>query len=107
MPPTTETGCQRTLKIPYTASMVCDAQTIWHCFPYFFMFAITYIIAMDNNLPFSHPRKSEMTLDDVYFWNDTIKDWRNLLKPDKYKLIIIETLKELVQKDLVTVYGFV
>ena len=30
-----------------------------------------------------------MKLGEVYFWTDTIKDWKQLLKPDKYKHIIV------------------
>ena len=48
-----------------------------------------------------------MFLDEVYFWTDTIKDWKKLLEPDKYKKIIIETLKDLSDKNKIVVYGFV
>jgi hypothetical protein len=62
--------------------------------------------AMENNLLFNQPRKSEMDINSIYFWTDTIKDWKNLLQKDKYKIIIINTLKELSEKNLVCVYGF-
>ena len=29
-------------------------------------------------------RNSRMEFDLVYFWTDTIKDWKHLLKQDKY-----------------------
>lgn len=48
-----------------------------------------------------------MVLDEVYFWTDTIKDWKHLLKKDKYKQIIINILKDLTNKELIAVYGFV
>ncbi len=56
---------------------------------------------------FASPRKSQMRLGEVYFWTNTIKDWKNLLKPDKYKLVILEQLQWLVQRKKVAVYGYV
>ena len=52
-------------------------------------------------------RNSKMELGEVYYWTNTIKDWKHLLKQDKYKLLIINTLKELVDKKLIAVYAFV
>jgi REP element-mobilizing transposase RayT len=52
-------------------------------------------------------RNSRMTLHDVYFWTDTIKDWKHLLKKDKYKELIINFLKDLSDKKQVVIYGFV
>lgn len=52
-------------------------------------------------------RKSTLVLGEVYFWTNTINDWRNLLQPDKYKQLIIRTLQELKRKDLIEVYGLV
>jgi len=48
-----------------------------------------------------------MKLDELYFWTTTINDWKNLLKPDKYKELIISIWKDLTDKGLVTIYGFV
>ena len=48
-----------------------------------------------------------MSLHEIYFWTDTIKDWKNLLAPDKYKLIITNTLQQLHQRNLINVFGFV
>lgn len=48
-----------------------------------------------------------MVLGEVYFWTNTIKDWKHLLRPDKYKQLIIKTLRELKQKELIVVYGLV
>jgi len=52
-------------------------------------------------------RKSSMILNEVYFWTNTIKDWNNLLEPIKYKQLIINTLMQMVAKELIRVYGFV
>lgn len=62
---------------------------------------------MDYNLLSKHIRNSRMSLHETYFWTDTIKDWKLLLKPNKYKEIIITTLKQLHERKLITVYGFV
>jgi putative transposase len=48
-----------------------------------------------------------MNLEEVYFWTNTIKDWKALLKQDKYKFLIIDLLKDLVAKNLIIAYGFV
>ena len=52
-------------------------------------------------------RNSRMEMNEVYFWTSSIKDWKKLLVQDKYKLLIINLLNELVQKELIAVYGFV
>lgn len=52
-------------------------------------------------------RKSQMDIGKTYFWTSTIKDWKHLLKPDKYKQLLVDILKGLVTKNLVVVYGFV
>lgn len=52
-------------------------------------------------------RKSTMKLNEVYFWTDTIKDWKHLLRPEKYKMLIIEILKSLVDKGRIRVYSYV
>ena len=51
-------------------------------------------------------RNSSMKLNEVYFWTDTVKDWKTLLIHDKYKQIIIDSWKWLVDKQLVNIYGF-
>jgi putative transposase len=48
-----------------------------------------------------------MNLNELYFWTSTIKDWINLLTDDKYKFLIINTLKDLVEKKQIIVYGYV
>jgi putative transposase len=55
----------------------------------------------------THIRNSRMNLNETYFWTDTIKDWHHLLKPDKYKEVIIEELQWLKNKNKIAVYGFV
>jgi REP element-mobilizing transposase RayT len=48
-----------------------------------------------------------MELLQVYFWTNTIKDWKNLLQKDKYKALIIDQLKWLCDRNKIVVYGFV
>jgi putative transposase len=50
---------------------------------------------------------SRMFLNEVYFWTDTIKDWKLLLAHDEFKQIIIESWQTLVQRKKIVVYGFV
>jgi len=52
-------------------------------------------------------RKSRMQLNEVYFWTDTIKDWRPLLDHDQFKEIIIGCWRELVKRSKIVIYGFV
>ena len=52
-------------------------------------------------------RKSRMSLNEIYFWTDTIKDWRKLLEEDKFKEIIIECWRKLVKRKKIAIYGFV
>jgi putative transposase len=61
---------------------------------------------MSTNI-FTSSRKSRMRIGDVYFWTDTIKDWKHLLKPDKYKRVIISELQWLKRNNKIAVYGFV
>ena len=42
-----------------------------------------------------------------HFFTATILEWKRLLKPDKYKDIIIDSMRFLVTKHRVTTYGFV
>ncbi len=41
------------------------------------------------------------------FFTATILNWNKLLKPEKYKLIIIESLQYLVNEKRVIIYGYV
>lgn len=43
----------------------------------------------------------------LQFYTATILDWKKLLKPEKYKMVIIESLQYLVQEKRVTLYGYV
>lgn len=43
----------------------------------------------------------------VQFFTATILEWKHLLKPDKYKQIILDSLRFLVEQKRVKVYGFV
>jgi putative transposase len=54
-----------------------------------------------------HQRKSHTSLSKIYFWTATIHNWLPLLATEKNKQIIIDTLKYLSEKGLVTVYAFV
>ena len=44
---------------------------------------------------------------DIQFFTATILWWKHLLKPDKYKQIIIDSMKFLVEHQRVKIYGFV
>jgi putative transposase len=52
-------------------------------------------------------RGSRMYLGEVYFWTCTIKDWKRLLDNDFYKQVIIESWRELIKRQKITIYGFV
>ena len=52
-------------------------------------------------------RNSYTELNEVYFWTITINKRQYLLKPDENKMIIINSLQWLVQKELVKIYGYV
>lgn len=61
-----------------------------------------------NSLELKYGRRnSNMVLEEVYFWTDTIKDWNQLLDTDDYKQIIIKCWHELVLRKKVKIYGFV
>jgi putative transposase len=53
------------------------------------------------------PRKSEMILNEVYFWTDTIKNWQKLLEHDTNKSILIECWKNLISREKIKLYAFV
>ncbi len=48
-----------------------------------------------------------MELGEIYFYTATILNWKNLLKPVKYKEIITNSLWFLVTQKKIMVYGFV
>jgi REP element-mobilizing transposase RayT len=41
------------------------------------------------------------------FYTATILDWKKLIKPEKYKLILVESLQFLVKENRVVLYGYV
>ena len=48
-----------------------------------------------------------MELDVIYFYTVAILDWVHLLKSEKFKLIVLNSLIHLVNKKRIKVYGFV
>jgi putative transposase len=68
---------------------------------FYFLFLV-----MENDF-FRQDRNSKVLLGEVYFWTDTVKDWKKVFSIDKYKTIIVETLRELVNRKKVIVYAFV
>src|SRR4051812_43511545 len=48
-----------------------------------------------------------MELNEVYFFTATITDWIPLLSPDKFKMIIINSLAYLIEHKKLKVYGVV
>jgi putative transposase len=56
---------------------------------------------------FTKTRNSVMELNEVYFWTATISKWRHLLKEDRYKKIIVDSLEYLSNQNKVKVYAFV
>ncbi len=46
-----------------------------------------------------------MSLQEVYFWTSTVKDWKLLLKQDKYKEYIIDVMKRQIEKQLYKLSG--
>ena len=50
---------------------------------------------------------SHMELNKLYFYTATVIRWHHLLRPDKYKNILIESLKYLVERKKIALYGFV
>jgi putative transposase len=57
----------------------------------------SFIYVCTMQLPINYP----------LFYTATILEWKHLLKPDKYKNIIIESLKYLVEDKRVEVFAFV
>ena len=82
--------------VPFPRSVSPQTET-----EYYFLFLI-----MENYI-FRQDRNSKMLLDEVYFWTDTVKDWKKIFSIDKYKIIVIDTLRELVNRKKIIVYAFV
>ena len=62
---------------------------------------------MEVNKEIKGTRNSIMSLGEIYFWTDTIHDWKPLLQSDKHKSVIIESLHHLVEQSKIIIYGFV
>ena len=54
-----------------------------------------------------HQRQGQVDINFCYFYTDTIVGFKHLLADDVCKAIIVSSLQYLVQKELVTLYGFV
>ena len=54
-----------------------------------------------------HKRQGQVAVNFCYFYTDTIFRFHHLLADDALKLEVISALQYLVQKELVTLYGFV
>ena len=52
-------------------------------------------------------RKSHTAEQQIYFWTATINKWQHLLLPDDFKQIVLSSLKNLSDRQLITVYAFV
>jgi putative transposase len=60
-----------------------------------------------NKTDMTELRKSYMDFEEPYFYTASILKWQKLLKKDKYKEMVINTLKELVNRKRIVIYGFV
>jgi REP element-mobilizing transposase RayT len=54
-----------------------------------------------------HKRQGQMGIKQAYFYTDTINNFQHLLADDNLKMIVINSLKYLVEKGLVETYGYV
>ena len=52
-------------------------------------------------------RKSHVETGEIYFWTATINGWKKLLQADEMKMMVIESLQWLKNKELIEVYGYV
>ena len=48
-------------------------------------------------------RNSYTEMNEVYFWTITVNNWQQLLQSDDNKMIVINNLRWLVQKELVKI----
>ncbi len=48
-----------------------------------------------------------MEIGEVYFWTSSCFEWKKLLQPDKYKEVVIDSLRYLASNEKIKVYGFV
>lgn len=61
---------------------------------------------MDKNI-FEYKRKSHIVIGEIIFWTATINQWKQLLKRDDYKNIIIDSLRYLSENGKIDVFAFV
>ena len=54
-----------------------------------------------------HKRQSQMHIEHVYFYTESICNFQHLLRDDNLKRIIIDSWKYLVDNELVKIFGFV
>lgn len=52
-------------------------------------------------------RKSYMETGKVFFWTATINNWKHLLEENKFKEVIIQSLRTLSERGLIDVFAFV
>ena len=55
----------------------------------------------------THTRKSHIDHGSIYFWTATINGWKQLLKPDEFKKVVIDSLQYLSDKRKIDVFAFV
>lgn len=48
-----------------------------------------------------------MKIGEVYYWTSTVYHWKYLLKPDKYKQLIVKSLLNLYERGKIKIYGFI
>ncbi len=48
-----------------------------------------------------------MEIGEVYFWTATINSWYHLLEDDKFKEVVIGSLRTLSERGLIDVFAFV
>ncbi|REE24480.1 REP element-mobilizing transposase RayT [Winogradskyella pacifica] len=72
-----------------------------------FMTVVNSILNVFYKLQFIMILKPLIIDDCPQFFTATILDWKKLLQPEKYKLIIIQSLQYLVNEKRVIVYGYV
>lgn len=61
---------------------------------------------MDENI-FRPRRKSYLEIGEIYFWTATINSWQSLLKPEKYKTVVLDSLAHLSSEGYIDVFAFV
>jgi REP element-mobilizing transposase RayT len=59
------------------------------------------------DLSMFHKRQGQMLHNQVYFYTDTIIDFKHLLGKENMKLIVIDSLKYLVDQKWAEIYGYV